>query len=135
MRSNTDGERRPGQGNADQAPDRHAECIDLDMKQQTLAVSAHQNTQYEQYRKPTSCDAFLAAMEQIVPWAALCEVIEPHYPKALAGDLTKAMLEEINAHLNLTQGIRAKLSRSEPAVHQRRLMADGLNRSRGRRSG
>jgi len=52
------------------------------MKQQTLAVAADQNAQYERYRRPTKRDAFLATMEQIVPWAALCEVIEPHYPKA-----------------------------------------------------
>ena len=37
---------------------------------------------YEQYRKPTRRDEFLATMEAIVPWAALCAVIEPHYPKA-----------------------------------------------------
>jgi len=52
------------------------------MKQQTLAMAADHNAQYEQYRKPTKRDAFLAAMEQIVPWAQLCSVIEPHYPKA-----------------------------------------------------
>lgn len=52
------------------------------MKQQTLAMAIDQNAQYERYRKPTKRDAFLAMMEQIVPWAALCEVIEPHYPKA-----------------------------------------------------
>ena len=52
------------------------------MKQQTLAVAADQNTHYEAYRRPTKRDAFLATMEQIVPWAALCAVIEPHYPKA-----------------------------------------------------
>ena len=52
------------------------------MKQQTLAVAADQNAQYERYRKPTRRDAFLAAMEQIVPWGELCSVIEPHYPKA-----------------------------------------------------
>ncbi len=52
------------------------------MKQQTLAMAADQNAQYEQYRKPTRRDAFLATMEQIVPWAQLCSVIEPHYPKA-----------------------------------------------------
>jgi len=52
------------------------------MKQQTLAMAADQNAQYEQYRKPTKRDAFLATMEQIVPWAELCSVIEPHYPKA-----------------------------------------------------
>ncbi len=52
------------------------------MKQQTLAVAADDNAQYEQYRRPTKRDTFLATMEQIVPWVALCEVIEPHYPKA-----------------------------------------------------
>jgi IS5 family transposase len=52
------------------------------MKQQTLAMAADQNAQYEQYRKPTKRDMFLATMERIVPWAALCAVIEPHYPKA-----------------------------------------------------
>jgi transposase, IS5 family len=52
------------------------------MKQQTLAVAADQNATFEQYRRPTRRDAFLATMEQIVPWAELCGVIEPHYPKA-----------------------------------------------------
>jgi transposase, IS5 family len=52
------------------------------MKQQTLAMAADQNAQYEQYRRPTKRDVFLATMEQIVPWAELCSVIEPHYPKA-----------------------------------------------------
>ncbi len=52
------------------------------MKQQTLAMAADQNSVYEQYRKPTRRDVFLAAMEQIVPWVGLCSVIEPHYPKA-----------------------------------------------------
>jgi IS5 family transposase len=55
------------------------------MKQQTLAMAADDNAQYEQYRRPTKRDTFLATMEQIVPWAALCEVIEPHYPKAGSG--------------------------------------------------
>jgi len=53
-----------------------------DMKQQTLAVAADQNAQYEQYRRPTKRDEFLATMEKIVPWRELCAVIEPHYPKA-----------------------------------------------------
>jgi IS5 family transposase len=53
----------------------------MSMKQQTLAMAADQSG-YEQYRKPTRRDEFLATMEAIVPWAALCEVIEPYYPKA-----------------------------------------------------
>lgn len=52
------------------------------MKQQTLAIAGDQNAAYEQYRKPTRRDVFLVTMEQIVPWAALCSVIEPYYPKA-----------------------------------------------------
>ena len=52
------------------------------MKQQTLAMAADQNAQYEQYRRPTRRDVFLATMDQIVPWTALCSVVEPYYPKA-----------------------------------------------------
>jgi len=51
------------------------------MKQQTLAMASDQNAQFEKYRRPTRRDEFLATMERIVPWAALCEVVEPHYPK------------------------------------------------------
>lgn len=53
----------------------------MPMKQQTLAMAADQSG-YEQYRKPTRREEFLKTMEAIVPWAALCAVIEPHYPRA-----------------------------------------------------
>lgn len=49
------------------------------MKQQTLAMAQDQG--FEQYRKPTRRDVFLETMERIVPWAALCAVVEPVYPK------------------------------------------------------
>jgi IS5 family transposase len=52
------------------------------MKQQTLAAAADQGAGFEQYRRATRRDVFLATMSEIVPWQALCEVIEPHYPKA-----------------------------------------------------
>ncbi len=52
------------------------------MKQQTLAMAADQGSGFEQYRRATKRDVFLATMNDIVPWQALCEVIEPHYPKA-----------------------------------------------------
>lgn len=55
------------------------------MKQQTLAVAADQNARFEQHRRPTRRDVFLATMEEIVPWSELCAVIEPHYPKAGRG--------------------------------------------------
>ena len=52
------------------------------MKQQTLAVAADAQAGFEQYRRATKRDLFLATMNEIVPWQTLCEVIEPHYPKA-----------------------------------------------------
>ena len=51
------------------------------MKQQTLAAAADQGGGFEQYRRATKRDVFLATMNEIVPWQVLCEVIEPHYPK------------------------------------------------------
>lgn len=45
-------------------------------------MAVDQNAQYERLRRSTKRDAFLATMEQVVPWAELCSVIEPHYPKA-----------------------------------------------------
>lgn len=51
------------------------------MKQRTLALAGDQNQGFEQHRRPTRRDVFLASMEQLVPWSALCAVIEPYYPK------------------------------------------------------
>ena len=47
------------------------------MKQLTLA-----RTGFERYGKTTRRTVFLAEMEQVVPWPALCRLIEPVYPKA-----------------------------------------------------
>ncbi|MFZ3287570.1 MAG: IS5 family transposase [Telluria sp.] len=51
------------------------------MKQRTLAMAADQGAGFERHRKPTRRDVFLDTMHQIVPWSALCALIEPHYPK------------------------------------------------------
>jgi IS5 family transposase len=48
------------------------------MKQRTLAMM----TGFERYTKKTKRALFLEEMEQVVPWHALCALIEPHYPKA-----------------------------------------------------
>jgi IS5 family transposase len=55
------------------------------MKQTTLAMAADQGAGFEQYRRPTKRDVFLQAMNEIVPWSQLCEVIEPYYPKGEGG--------------------------------------------------
>jgi IS5 family transposase len=47
------------------------------MKQTTLAVGS-----FDKYAKTTRRAVFLSEMDQVVPWAMLCGLIEPHYPKA-----------------------------------------------------
>ena len=47
------------------------------MKQQTLAMA----NGFEQYAKKTRRAVFLEEMEQVVPWAELCRLIAPHYPR------------------------------------------------------
>src|SRR5438270_11665326 len=46
------------------------------MKQLTLAAVG-----FERYAKTTRRAVFLAEMERVVPWSALCALIEPFYPK------------------------------------------------------
>src|SRR5437879_12364889 len=46
------------------------------MKQLTLAAVG-----FDRYAKTTRRAAFLAEMEQVVPWSALCALIEPFYAK------------------------------------------------------
>src|SRR6202795_145295 len=48
------------------------------MKQRSLAMM----NGFERYSKKTRRAAFLEEMEQVVPWAELCALIEPVYPKA-----------------------------------------------------
>ncbi len=51
------------------------------MKQLTLAMAADQGAGFEQHRRPTRREEFLATKNEIIPWADLCAVIEPYYPK------------------------------------------------------
>ena len=37
---------------------------------------------YQSKKRQTRREKFLAEMDQVVPWAALVALIEPHYPKA-----------------------------------------------------
>lgn len=43
-------------------------------------------------RKQTRCEAFLAEMDQIVPWTDILAHVEPHYPKAGSWDTTRTRL-------------------------------------------
>ena len=51
---------------------------------------------FEQFGKTTKRAAFLAEMDQVLPWGESCALIEPHYPKAvlLAGRSTKNAIGE-----------------------------------------
>ncbi len=49
-------------------------------KQMTLASEL--DAGFALHRKPTRRDVFLAEMYKVVPWSALCALIEPHCPKA-----------------------------------------------------
>jgi hypothetical protein len=52
------------------------------MTQQTLAMAVDQGEGFEPYRKQTTRDVFLATMELIVLWQALCSVIELPLPQS-----------------------------------------------------
>ena len=51
------------------------------MTPKQITLSMQHDAGFERHRKPTRRDVFLAEMDQVVPWAELCAVIEPHYPK------------------------------------------------------
>lgn len=51
------------------------------MKQQLSFAQS----EYAGKKKVTRRERFLGEMEKVVPWARLCAVIEPHYPKAERG--------------------------------------------------
>jgi|SanBayMetagenome_1026888.scaffolds.fasta_scaffold254670_1 IS5 family transposase len=55
------------------------------MKQQTLAMAGDFEAGFERYRRPPRRDEFLATMNSFVPWAALCEVVQPYYPGGMGG--------------------------------------------------
>src|SRR5512141_42424 len=69
------------------------------MKQTTLAMAADQGAGFERHRKPTRREAFLAQMDTLGPWAALCAVIEPHYPKAGNGRPPIGLERMLRIHL------------------------------------
>ncbi|XQH50211.1 hypothetical protein AB9075_09770 [Burkholderia thailandensis] len=51
------------------------------MKQLTPAMAVDQCAGFRAQRKPTRREAFLDEMNRLVPWAELCVVVEPYYPK------------------------------------------------------
>ena len=77
--------------------------------QQTLATAG-----FELHRKRTRRDEFLAQMDQVVPWAKLCELIEPVYPKGEGAGRPTVGLERMLRIYFLQQWFNL----SDPAVEE-----------------
>ena len=65
------------------------------MKQRTLAGQSG----FERYTKKTRRELFLEEMEQVVPWAELCALIGPVYPKVGQGRPPEAKVRSKAEHV------------------------------------
>jgi IS5 family transposase len=79
------------------------------MTQRTLAMT----TGFERYGKKTRRAAFLEEMEQVVPWDALCSLVEPHYPKAGGGRRPVGLERMLRIYF-----LQQWFSLSDPAVEE-----------------
>lgn len=78
-------------------------------KQRTLAIM----TGFERYTKKTRRAIFLEEMEQVVPWAKLCALIEPHYPKPGNGRRPKELEQMLRIHF-----LQQWFNLADPAVEE-----------------
>lgn len=78
------------------------------MKQMTLAA-----TGFERYGKTTRRAVFLAEMERVVPWPALCALIEPVYPKPGKGRPPVGVERMLRIHF-----LQHWFNLSDPAVEE-----------------
>lgn len=68
---------------------------------------------FERYGKTTKRAAFLAEMDRVVPWAQLCALIEPHYPKAGRGRHPVGLERMLRIHF-----LQHWFNLSDPAVEE-----------------
>jgi len=78
------------------------------MKQISLARGG-----FDRYNKITKRAAFLAEMDRVVPWAQLCALIEPHYPKAGRGRHPVGLERMLRIHF-----LQHWFNLSDPAVEE-----------------
>jgi transposase, IS5 family len=78
-------------------------------KQRTLAMM----TGFERYTKKTRRAIFLEEMEQVVPWAKLCALIEPHYPKPGNGRPPKELEQMLRIYF-----LQQWFNLADPAVEE-----------------
>lgn len=87
------------------------------MKQQTLAEGT-----FEVYRKKTRREEFLEQMDRVVPWAELCGVIEPVYPKVEGAGRPPVGLERMLRIYFLQQWFNLSDPGVEEALYDSRAM-------------
>ena len=78
------------------------------MRQLTLATAG-----FEKHGKLTRRAAFLAEMEEVVPWRELCAVLEPHYPKRGNGRPPIGLARILRLHF-----LQHWFNLSDPAVEE-----------------
>lgn len=78
------------------------------MRQLTLATAG-----FDKHSKLTRRAAFLAEMEQVVPWRELCAVVEPFYPKPGNGRPPVGLERMLRMHL-----LQHWFNLSDPAVEE-----------------
>ena len=78
------------------------------MKQMSLARGG-----FERYGKTTKRAAFLAEMDQVIPWVELCALIEPHYPKPGKGRPPVGLQRMLRIHF-----LQHWFNLSDPAVEE-----------------
>src|SRR3984957_10326341 len=78
-------------------------------QQRTLAMM----TGFERYTKKTRRAIFLEEMEQVAPWAKLCALIEPHYPKPGNGRRPKELEKMLRIYF-----LQQWFNLADPAVEE-----------------
>ena len=70
-------------------------------------------TGFERYTKKTRRAMFLEEMEQVVPWAKVCALIEPHYPKPGNGRRPKELEQMLRIYF-----LQQWFNLADPAVEE-----------------
>jgi transposase, IS5 family len=97
--------------------------------QQTFAEAS-----FEQYRKSTRRERFLAEMNRVVPWGELVAVIEPVYPKADGPGRPPVGIERLLRVLCLQQWFNLSDPAVEEALYDSRAMRHFVGIDLGRES-
>jgi IS5 family transposase len=79
-------------------------------------------------KKRTKCEKFLAEMEAVVPWQALIDLIEPHYPKASKKDDRPPYLLATKLRIHLLQQWH---SLSDPSMEEALIEVSTMRRFAG----